>query len=458
VSIVEGSLDSQILTWAETFRDWAVVDPSRRAFIAPLQEMNGYWVCYGLDPTNYRKAFVHIQEIFTNAGVPDDKVSWVFAPNGWSDPDDSPFEEYYPGNTFVDVVSFSAYNWGVCSPYPADDWRSPQVIFKPFLDRMRVMAPGKPIFIAETGTSSMRQGGLVEDKDGWLEEAYSYLATYEAFRGVLYFNIDQQPTDPEMAPCDFPIFKPPEIPGYEGYKNAVNDPSLGYTYISPTELGSIAFQRPEGVFEDVWPTHPFAGISEVHWSRQWVEALGASGITSGCSVEILLPERDGYSAVKLRYYCPQSTVTRAQMAIFLERGIRGAGFTPPQATGMFDDVPISHWAAEWIEQLAADGITSGCSVDGSMYCPESSVTRAQMAIFLERAKHWPNPYTPPPASGIVFDDVPTTHWAAAWIEQLAADGITGGCSTDPPLYCPENPVTRAQMAIFLVRAFELPIE
>ena len=74
-----------------------------------------------------------------------------------------------------------------------------------------------------------------------------------------------------------------------------------------------------------------------------------------------------------------------------------------------------------------------------------------MAIFLERAMHWPTPYTPPPASGTVFDDVPASNWAAAWIEQLANDGITGGCSALPPLFCPENPVTRAQMAVFLVQ-------
>jgi len=81
-----------------------------------------------------------------------------------------------------------------------------------------------------------------------------------------------------------------------------------------------------------------------------------------------------------------------------------------------------------------------------------------MAVFLERAMAWPDATIIPPASGTIFDDVPADHWAAAWIEQLAADGITGGCSSVPPLYCPDNPVTREQMAVFLVRSFELPIE
>jgi hypothetical protein len=118
---------------------------------------------------------------------------------------------------------------------------------------------------------------------------------------------------------------------------------------------------------------------------------------------------------------------------------------------VFADVPISHWAADWIEQLAADGITSGCG--GGNYCPNDPVTRAEMAIFLLRSKHGSS-YTPPAPSGTVFADVPTSHWAAAWIEQLYAEGITGGCGGGK--YCPNNPVTRAEMAVFLVRTFDLP--
>jgi hypothetical protein len=50
--------------------------------------------------------------------------------------------------------------------------------------------------------------------------------------------------------------------------------------------------------------------------------------------------------------------------------------------------------------------------------------------------------------------VPTTYWAAAWIKQLAAESITTGCGSGN--YCPEDSVTRAQMAVFLVRTFNLP--
>ena len=185
----------------------------------------------------------------------------------------------------------------------------------------------------------------------------------------------------------------------------------------------------------------FGDIPHNHWAWDFIERLYDSGITSGCSTSPAM-------------YCPSTTVTRDQMAVFLLRGKHGSGYIPPPATGVFQDVPTNYWAASWIEQLANEGITSGCSVSPKQYCPTTPVTRDQMAIFLLRARHGSS-YVPPEAAGI-FQDVPTDYWAADWIEQLAAEGITSGCSASPMMYCPTTPVTRDQMAIFLVRAFSLP--
>ncbi len=110
---------------------------------------------------------------------------------------------------------------------------------------------------------------------------------------------------------------------------------------------------------------------------------------------------------------------------------------------------MSHWAWKNIESLYAFGITGGCSTAPLLYCPDSPVNRAQMAIFLLRGIHGSS-YTPPEATGTLFLDVPSDAFAAAWIEQLAAEGITGGCGGGN--YCPNQAVTRSQMAIFLVRA------
>jgi hypothetical protein len=142
------------------------------------------------------------------------------------------------------------------------------------------------------------------------------------------------------------------------------------------------------------------------------------------------------------------------MSIFLLKGIHGSSYSPPAVGGStgFGDVDADHWAEKWIKQLAVEKITGGCG--NGNYCPDSAVTRAQMAIFLLKAKYGAS-YSPPAVgSSTGFGDVPTDHWAAKWIKQLAAEGITGGCGSEN--YCPDTAVTRAQMAVFLVKTFNLP--
>jgi S-layer homology domain len=121
---------------------------------------------------------------------------------------------------------------------------------------------------------------------------------------------------------------------------------------------------------------------------------------------------------------------------------------PPAPT--FSDVAFSYWAHDWIERLYSANITGGCGTNPLAYCPEGTVTRAQMAIFLLRGIHNAT-YNPPAVGGSTgFTDVDPTYWAGAWIKQLAAEGITGGCGSGS--YCPEGAVTRAQMAVFLLRS------
>lgn len=187
--------------------------------------------------------------------------------------------------------------------------------------------------------------------------------------------------------------------------------------------------------EDNYPLGRFADAPPGSFGFSFIEALERAGITAGCGND---------------NYCPNDSVTRAQMAVFLERGMRGSDYSPPAATGtIFMDVAASDFAANFIEQLYLDGITSGCG--NFNYCPDAEVTRAQMAVFLLRARYGSD-HSPPAASG-VFADVAPDHWASVWIEQLAAEGITVGCGGGN--YCPDSPVTRDQMAVFLVRTFGL---
>ena len=113
----------------------------------------------------------------------------------------------------------------------------------------------------------------------------------------------------------------------------------------------------------------------------------------------------------------------------------------------FSDVPSSRGDYRYVETVLHKGLTSGCG--GTLYCPENQISRAQMAVLLLRAEHGAA-YVPPAATGTVFDDVPANAFAAAWIERLAAEGITAGCGNGAN-YCPNAPVTRAQMAVFILK-------
>ena len=118
----------------------------------------------------------------------------------------------------------------------------------------------------------------------------------------------------------------------------------------------------------------------------------------------------------------------------------------------FIDVPINHWAFVYVESLYAEGITTGCQIEPEMlYCPQNKVTRAEMAVFLLRSMEVTRTELEP-ATGRVFSDVKINYFAAPWIEKLAADGYTKGCQNIPPLFCPDKPITRAEAAIFLLRA------
>ncbi len=112
----------------------------------------------------------------------------------------------------------------------------------------------------------------------------------------------------------------------------------------------------------------------------------------------------------------------------------------------FLDVPGAHPFHDAVNTVARNGVTAGCG--GGNYCPGNSVTRAQMAVFLLKSMLG-SAHVPPPATGTVFLDVPQGSFAADWIEELASLGVTGGCGGGN--YCPDAPVTRAQMAVFLLK-------
>jgi hypothetical protein len=120
----------------------------------------------------------------------------------------------------------------------------------------------------------------------------------------------------------------------------------------------------------------------------------------------------------------------------------------PQPDG-FTDVPTDHTFYTDIQWLAGEGITRGCNPpDNTLFCPDDFVTRGQMAAFLVRGLGYADD-----GGGDRFTDDDGSVFEGD-IDRLATAGVTKGCNPpDNTEFCPDDFVTRGQMAAFLVRAF-----
>ncbi len=207
--------------------------------------------------------------------------------------------------------------------------------------------------------------------------------------------------------------------------------------LPPGTLHSLTVAVPSGIVGTLpngWLAD-FFDVPEANIFHNDVARLVVNGVAAGVGAG--------------NYGVDQPTL-RQQMAVFLLKGKHGDCYVPPPCAGIFGDVPCSSQFADWIEELAAEGITGGCG--GGNYCPQDPVRRDQMAAFLLKAEHGGG-YVPPSCSG-TFSDVACPSLFADWIEQLATEQITLGCGGGN--YCPASSAKRGQMATFVVKTFLLP--
>jgi hypothetical protein len=186
-------------------------------------------------------------------------------------------------------------------------------------------------------------------------------------------------------------------------------------------------------FSDVEASHPYYAF---------INRIAERGITVGCDQG---------------FFCPDGLVTREQMAVFIERSL--GMFNPPTPSSQrFIDVSPARFGYAHIDDFATRGITLGCGA--TTYCPDGLVTREEIAIFLERAAGRPDPPAP---SFQRFTDVEPWRLSYPFIEALIQNGASWGvmdvikrrCNPDGLHFCPDQPITRAEMAAFLVMAFDL---
>lgn len=170
------------------------------------------------------------------------------------------------------------------------------------------------------------------------------------------------------------------------------------------------------------PVLPFDDVAgSTHTAA--IVALHDAGITKGCT--------EGS-------FCPNDSVTRAQIASFL---VRAAGWPPATGDHFSDDGGSVHEPN--INTMFEQGITNGC--EAGLFCPNDRLKRYEMAVFLVRSLDGLEPGGP---DAFTDDD---GRWYEDYVNSLAAAGITLGCSQGR--FCPNDTVTRAQMASFLYRAF-----
>lgn len=219
-------------------------------------------------------------------------------------------------------------------------------------------------------------------------------------------------------------------PGATVRFSGVND-GVGVTKDYRGEALRTTFDLRSPWVDGVVSPYDFRDVSgSVH--REAITFISDLGITKGCNP----PANDRF--------CPDEPVTRGQMAAFLVR----AQQLPDGDAESFSDMAGSVFDGD-VKRLVAAGITRGCNPpDNDRFCADETVTRGQMAAFLTRAFG----YTDAGTADFVDDNNSVFE---SDIERMAQAGVTKGCN--PPAndrFCPDDPLTRAEMATFLMRALQ----
>jgi hypothetical protein len=162
-----------------------------------------------------------------------------------------------------------------------------------------------------------------------------------------------------------------------------------------------------------------------------IDLLRESGITKGCSPTT---------------YCGGDSITQAQMAVFVVRSVLGTDNFTFNPTSYFTDVLPSNVFFPFIQKEQELGIALSCGPD--LFCPDAPVTRGQMAVLIIRARYG-LATAPNFPTAQAFTDVPSSAAFFPFVQKMKQVGITTGCS--PTTYCPNDPVTRGQMAVFIMR-------
>jgi hypothetical protein len=219
--ILSGAYDGTITQFARQIKEWG--HPMILSFAG---EMNGCWCppvnwqgCYnrpnGSD--EYVQMYRYVQDIFAAEGVTNVLWAWVVNHEPFPDEAWNQFDNYYPGDEYVDIISIDGYNWGDdgLGGCPVDaGWKTFDQVFSAALTSLSsTHYPTKPFIIGEFASV---EGTDPMSKAHWISDAYSRIKTdWPQIKAAIWFNLSQED-------CSFPIESSPE--SIRAYREAIADP------------------------------------------------------------------------------------------------------------------------------------------------------------------------------------------------------------------------------------------
>ena len=182
--IAAGDFDDYIRRWALALRDLGPI------YLRPMHEMNGDWYPWagtvnGNSAADYRAAWMHMHDMFERSGA--ENVRWVWSPYAEDVPATpvNAFEQYYPGDRYVDVLALDGYNWGTTDPL-IGGWQTFGQIFEGAYARIARVG-SQPIWIAETASSDL--GG---DKAAWIADMFRTASRLPRLEAIVWFDVDKE--------------------------------------------------------------------------------------------------------------------------------------------------------------------------------------------------------------------------------------------------------------------------
>lgn len=181
-----------------------------------------------------------------------------------------------------------------------------------------------------------------------------------------------------------------------------------------------------------------------------------SGYPGGASTYAQIQVPEGASLGVFRFWAYDSHADR-DLWFYAWETCQPIGYDPPTITLIAEGQTVGSSGqfpgSRSLNNLTVDNKVCSYSV-GANFAPLNEDCQGAALKVHKLQFSWNRQVSPPPAAAS-FGDVPTDHPFFQFVEALAKSGTTAGCQASPPLYCPDRPITRGEMAVYMAKALGL---